>query len=158
MIISLQTKSTEKLENYLKNYQNPKNIFIQMIHNISFTNKSITRIDDIIVIEQESFMSMFARYAMLPSVTMIILGMIFNYYWLLNIGSLGLILSMTLLSKYVLAIMIMIKLRLIGHKENVKYITDGFLLNRLLLEYRVHEIMSYGVKDGSTRNLRDTKK
>lgn len=148
MIISLETKSSDKLENYLSNYLNPKNVFIQMIHNISFTSKSITRINDIIVIEQESFMSVFAKYAMLPSVTMIILGMLFSYYFLLSVGSLGLILSMTLLSKYFLALMIILKLKLSGHKESVKYVTDGFLLNKLLFEY----------KNGTTRSLRIIKK
>ena len=136
MIVSFESKTSDVLERYLKEFEHPKNMFMEMIHNITFTEKTITRIDDIVIIEQESILSLFGKYAALPAVTLILLGMIMNYYWMMSIGGVTLILALTLLSKHFLLLMIMIKLKISGHKEKIDMVSDGFLLSKLLMEHR----------------------
>lgn len=148
MIVSFKTKNSTVLEKFLKNFQHPTNIFMEMVHNVTFTEKKITRIDDIIVIEEESLLNTFGKYAMLPSVTMIILGMIFSYYWILSTGAILLMLSIIVLSRHFLLLTIMIKLKVSGHKEEIEMISDGFLISKLLMEYN----------NGTLRNTTVSKK
>lgn len=135
MIVSFRSKSSETLERFLKNYLNPDGIFMQFLHNVMFTEKKLTRINDIVVIEQESLFNVFAKYAMLPSVTLFILGLIFNYYWMLNIGAITLMLSIIMLSKHFFLLTIFIKLKISGHKEKIEYVSDTFMLSLFLMEY-----------------------
>lgn len=150
MIIAFKTKDSEALKNFLNAFENPKSVFMELIHNITFSEKKITKIDDITIIEQESFVRLFAKYAMLPAVAMIIIGLFFKYYWLLNFGSILLIFDIILLSRHFFLLTIMIKLKFMGHKEKIEMISDGFLLSKLLQDYRS--------KNGTTRSVRIIKK
>jgi hypothetical protein len=147
MILSFQTKSTPVLEKFLKSFENPTNIFIELIHNITFMEKKVTRIDNIVIIEQESFIRLFAKYAMLPSVGLIIIGMLISQFWMMNMGAVLLLLSIILLSKHFLLLTMIIKLKFSGHKEKIEMISDGFLISKLLMERR----------NGSTRSVRTIK-
>lgn len=132
MIIAFETEKSDVLERFLKNFEHPSNMFIEMIHNVTFTEKKVTRIDNIIVIEEQSILNMFGKYAMLPSVTLFILGMIFQYYWMMSTGAILLILSMIVLSKHFLLLTIIIKLKISGHKPKIDMVSDGFIISKLL--------------------------
>lgn len=135
MILSFKTESTEVLERFLKNFLSPDNIFMQLIHNVMFTEKKLTRMDDVFIIQQESLFGVFGKFSMLPSVTLILVGLMFNYFWMLNIGAILLIMSIILLSKHFLLLTIIIKLKMSGHKPKIEMVSDGFLLSKLLMEY-----------------------
>jgi hypothetical protein len=148
MILSFKTKSSDVLEKFLQSFEHPSNIFIELIHNITFMEKKVTRIDDIVIIEQESFIRLFAKYAMIPSVSLILIGMITQFFWMMNVGAVTLMLSIILLSKHFLLLTMIIKLKFSGHKPPIDMISDGFLLSKLLLERQ----------NGTTRSIRTIKK
>ena len=134
MIIAFETKSTPILEGYLKNFSEPSNPFMMLIHNLAFTEKKITRIEDIVVIEQQSFIHIIAKYAMLTSASMFIIGMILGQQILMSVGALIIVLSMFLVSRVALKLLIISKIKLLGHKEPIKSVEDGLLISKLLYE------------------------
>ena len=148
MIVSFETKSSPTLERFLEDFKSPKSFFIELLHNLVFTEKKITRIRDIVVIEQESLLNVFGRYSMVPSAGLIILGLILQANWMLMMGSVFFVMAMILLSKHFLLLTMMIKLKIAGHKSKIDYVSDGFLLSLLLMEY----------KNGTTRSVRNIKK
>jgi hypothetical protein len=143
MLLAFQTKTSEVLEKFLKDFEEPSNPFMQVIHSVMFTNKKITRIDDIVIIEQQSLFGLIGKYAMLPSAVLFFLGYVTGYNWMLGTGAVLLLLSIMMLSRYYLLLNIFIKLKISGHKNSIEYVGDGFLLNKLLLERQ----------DGTTRSV-----
>jgi len=134
MILTFQTKSSPILEKFLQSFEHPSNVFIELIHNVTFIEKKITRIEDIIIIEQESFIRLFAKYAMIPSIGLILTGMLLTYFWMMNLGAVMLMLSIILLSKHFLLLTMIIKLKFSGHKPPIEMVSEGFLISKLLLE------------------------
>lgn len=148
MIVAFRTNDSQVLERYTENFINPKSIVMNLLHSITFTEKKITKIEDITIIESESYVRLSAKYSMLPSAVLIILGMFFKNFFMINAGSVLFIMSMILLSRHFLLLSIIIKLKLSGHKGKIEMVDDGFLISKLLMERQY----------GSTRSIRNVKK
>ena len=134
MLIAFETKTTPTLEKFLKDFEEPNNPFMQVIHSVMFTSKKVTRIEDITIIEQQSLFGLIGKYAMLPSAVLFFLGYVTGYNWMLGTGAVLLILSIIMLSRYFLLLNIFIKLKISGHKEKIDMVSDGYLISKLLLE------------------------
>lgn len=144
MLIAFETENSKTLSKYLSNFLAPDSTFIEVMHNFTFTNKKITRIENIVIINTQSIFHVFAKFAALPSVTLILLGLYFSSTFMIATGSILLLLSLLMLSRSMLLSLIIIKLKFSGHKQKIKYVSDSYLIEKLL----------YVMNNGTTGSIR----
>ena len=149
MIIAFETDSSEVLENYLKEFVRPElmtpslvNIITMWVYSFYFERK-VFRVGRIVVFSQKGYIEQLAGYLLIFLTAGAFSAVFLHLSWLLYIDLFLMLPCMFFLSpKYHLFSKIR-KLRWRGHKCKIGFVSNRYLINKLLFE----------VEHGSTGSL-----
>lgn len=136
MIIAIETKQSDVLDRFSSNFLEPKSIFKQLTHAYAFTSKSVTKIDELIIFEFESFIDIVSKRGLILGVCCLFVGYIFSYPLVAGIGLFSTLLPMLILSKSVRQLMFLAELKRGGHKFKINFLSNTELTKCLLSKVR----------------------
>lgn len=139
MLIKFETKSSEVLEKYLREFVNPelmsisfRNILTMWIYGLYFERK-VYRIGDIVVISQKGYIEKMMGYALLFLVAGAFSCVFLKLNNVLFIDMFLMVPCMILMSTKYATLAKIWKIKLLGHKNDVGFVSDSYLIRKLLL-------------------------
>jgi hypothetical protein len=135
MIIIFETKTGPKLENYLKNFENPPITSVGSLLTAFASNtfhKRVYRVDDLVLISMKGFWEKYFVYAIYFVVIELILSALFGWDSLLKIMFFVLIFLFSMVSADFRGWMIALKLKLGGHKGKISFPNKEYVVDKLL--------------------------
>ena len=157
MIIAFETKDTVVLNTFLDRYENPESVSAQISKN-SFLEFKIYRFKDLVVISQKHLFDVVAKWILMCSVLDLLFAYAYNHPALFYIGGIFALTSIFWLSKYVRFFALKINLWKKHHGENVRYVNDVEVIEKMLLmndgskDLNGYKIIDW-IENGSKRNI-----
>lgn len=140
MIFALRFQDVKVIDKFVFAWRNPDNILQTMTRGVYATMRFF-RAGDLLIVEQENFFDLYARFALFIGLGQVFVGLLFKLAWLFNIGWLLVLFCIVFMSPYFHSFLFWMKLRLKGHK--VFFVRDQTMIHKLLFE----------AENGSIRNL-----
>lgn len=134
MIIALKTERTKVLDDWVDDFNNPKDINIALVRSSVFVENSAEFIDGMVIIKHKPIFEIFAKYGIVSSVGLILLYFFYPTIFLMNLGIVGFFVCMSLLSPQVKFLIYRLRLYILGHRVKVELVNNNFLLEYLLME------------------------
>ena len=134
-------KDNEKLNKFLKNWENPINP-MTIASNSTFAEFKVTKIKELIIITQQNIFDVWAKFLVYGGTGLMLFAVLLqlinehSFYptlWF-NVGLGITFLCILWLSPYYRYFLMKIKLRSIGYKGKLEYVNNSYALSKLLYE------------------------
>jgi len=133
MIIGFETKPSKILDEFLDSYENPESLTAQLSKN-SFVEFSITRKDDLVIISQKHLYDVIAKWLLLLAITDLVIAYSYNNTWPFIIGFVFTFFGVLWLSPHFRYYALKINLIKKGHKDKISFVSNGEIVERLLVK------------------------
>lgn len=139
MIIAFETDDSKTLSNFLHIFEHPEDsgTEIKSLWNsfiLSYFNRKVYRIDKVVIIEMEGIFEMASRLAVLLTSMGLLCSLIFRWNILMGIMIPLIILFVCLLSPDVRTLLYIFRIKVLGHKPKIKFISNKYIIEKLLFE------------------------
>jgi len=141
MNICFEAVKNDTLDNFLDNWVNPTNP-MTMATNSTFVEFKVHRRDNLVIISQQNIYDVIAKFLVYTgaglSLMSVLISMMLNhgtYFSTWGIIGLGIVFVGTLwLSPHFRYMLIRMKLRMLGYKEKITYVSTSYALSKVLYE------------------------
>jgi len=141
MIVVFETKDSEKLSKFLQLWEFPEKIpfslrgLLTMFALNTYFYRRVYRLDDLVIMSMKGFFEEASKWMLYMSIMLMFLSAWFGWTSLFNITFFTVILFMALISPNFRAWIIVIKMKLSGHKEKVSFPNNDFVITKLLFRF-----------------------
>lgn len=134
MIFGIKTERSDVTDKFVDNFRNPKNPNMALLHASIYIENKVDWVDEVLVFRQKSVVDGFAKFGIVSSLGIMLIGLFMQSYAIMQIGLLLVILCMASISPLIRFFSIALKLFIMGHRKKITMVTKEFLLEKLFFK------------------------
>jgi len=140
MFIGIKTEPSEHFERFIKEFTRPNKLSSLLLR--SFISRKAYRVDDVVVLQQDSLFDITARYGILTGLASALVGVLGSWAWMVSFGLTLSVICATLISPLIWFLSFKLRLLIIGHRSKIELISKDLILEKVMMhreEYLVTE-------------------